>query len=191
MKIIFTQNDPRLSFWVKIVVILWIYSALQAVTPTPWLAQIHFTQISLSWLFKRVPFLTLHILWNRNSFTNTDFAWFCITWFLLTCLTQNLVNTRFPRTKSSINQGQLEINHKIQQTKARRHIDHPDHQNLPPFIFKGKIIQGSIRKDVDILLVKGPIVCSSSFLLSVREDYLDHNRCPFNTKFVSKEMKKG
>ena len=31
MKIIFTQNDPRLSFWVKIVVILWICPDLQAV----------------------------------------------------------------------------------------------------------------------------------------------------------------
>ena len=26
-----TQNDPRLSIWVKIVVILWIYTALQTV----------------------------------------------------------------------------------------------------------------------------------------------------------------
>ena len=66
-----------------------------------------------------------------------------------------------------------------------------DHQNLPPFIFKGKIIQGSIRKDVDISLVKGPIVyCSSSFLISVREGYLDHNICLFNVKSISKEMKK-
>ena len=31
LTIIFTQNGPRLSFWVKIVVILWICSALQAV----------------------------------------------------------------------------------------------------------------------------------------------------------------
>ena len=66
-----------------------------------------------------------------------------------------------------------------------------DHQNLPPFIFKGKIIQGSIRKDVDILLVKGPIVyCSSSFLISAREGYLDHNICLFNVKSISKDMKK-
>ena len=42
---------------------------------------------------------------------------------------------------------------------------------------------------MDILLVKGPIVCSSSFLISVREGYLDHNnRCLFNIKSVSKEM---
>ena len=27
----FTQNGPRLSFWVKMVVIFWIFSALQAV----------------------------------------------------------------------------------------------------------------------------------------------------------------
>ena len=31
MTTIFTQNGPGLSFWVKIVVILWICSALQAV----------------------------------------------------------------------------------------------------------------------------------------------------------------
>ena len=31
MKTIFTQNGPKLSFWVKIVGILWICTALQAV----------------------------------------------------------------------------------------------------------------------------------------------------------------
>ena len=31
MTTIFTQNGPRLSFWVKMVIILWICSALQAV----------------------------------------------------------------------------------------------------------------------------------------------------------------
>ena len=31
MTFIFTQNGPRLSFWVKIVAILWICPALQAV----------------------------------------------------------------------------------------------------------------------------------------------------------------
>ena len=31
LKCIFTQNGPRLSFWVQIVVSLWINSALQAV----------------------------------------------------------------------------------------------------------------------------------------------------------------
>ena len=43
---------------------------------------------------------------------------------------------------------------------------------------------------MDILLVKGPIVCSSSFLISIGEGYLDHNRCLFNIKSVSKEIKK-
>ena len=31
IKTIFTQNGPRLYFWVKIVLILWIFTALQAV----------------------------------------------------------------------------------------------------------------------------------------------------------------
>ena len=48
-------------------------------TPTPWLMRIHFPQISLTRLFKTFPLLTLHILWNRNSFTHACFFIFLWT----------------------------------------------------------------------------------------------------------------
>ena len=47
MTIIFTQNGPRLSFWVKMVVILWICSALKAVLSfSAWLKSGDSTHIS-------------------------------------------------------------------------------------------------------------------------------------------------
>ena len=56
--------------------------------------------------FKRFPFLCWHILWNKNSFTNTNFFHFLWTdSTYITYLTWNLVNTIFFQNQNSVNQG--------------------------------------------------------------------------------------
>ena len=44
------------------------------------------------------PHLTRMTYYETNFFTNADFSWFCMNWYVLTCLTRNFRLTRiFPR----------------------------------------------------------------------------------------------